>query len=91
MPAKAPLTYLTHDEDRWLPDMNFIGRKLLHRGNGKTYVVTGYCWLGETDRWGFLHSEIREDGFPGVTIARPMSHISGDRSNGEPRYLIIER
>ena len=83
------LTHLTHDEDRWVPDPHLIGKRLYHTGNGKTYQIFGFCWLGDTDRWGYLHAEVRLDGLPGVTIARPMAHLDGRRSNGERRYTFL--
>lgn len=63
-----------------------IGQKLQHTGNGKTYVIQGFCWLGADDLWGYIHSEIRADGLPGVPIVRPMEHIQGNKSDGQRRY-----
>lgn len=82
----SDLTFITRDSENRLPRIDLVGRKLLHTGNGKTYLVSGVCWLGATDEWGYLHAEIRADGFPGVTIARPLSHLTGFRSDGEERY-----
>jgi len=65
------------------PSPRLIGRTMVHNGNGKTYTILGYVWLGETDRWGYLH---RAAGEMGPLIARPISHLDGKLSNGQPRY-----
>lgn len=89
MTEKPELTYETPDVDRWKPDDNLLGVKLLHLGNRKTYIVVGFAWMGATDHWGFLHQEVRPDGQRGVMLCRPMSHIGGERSNGERRYHVL--
>lgn len=87
----ADLTYLTEDIHGVTSDYSVgIGTKLLHLGRMSVYQITGFCWLGATDEWGYLHHEVRGDGLNGPTIARPLSHIYGTRSNGEPRYEIKE-
>lgn len=63
-----------------------IGHCLRHTGNGKFYVITGFAWLGEHDEWGFLHHSLEQDGGYGIILCRPLHHINGNRSNGEPRY-----
>lgn len=68
------------------PPEDLTGMVLRHTGNGKTYQITGSVWLGETDKWGYLH---RAMGERGPVIARPLSHIKGKRRNGEPRYEIM--
>lgn len=65
------------------PPEDLAGTILKHAGNGKTYQITGLVWLGETDRWGYLHRAVGEHG---PMIARPLSHIKGSRRNGAPRY-----
>ena len=60
-----------------------FGTRLTHSGNGKTYIVLDIAWNGDTDEWGYLHKAAGEDG---PLIWRPMSHITGHRSNGQPRY-----
>lgn len=65
------------------PSPRLIGGTMRHTGNGKIYIILGYVWLGETDRWGYLH---RARGEMGPMIARPMSHLEGTRSDGSPRY-----
>jgi len=91
MTSKPPLTYHTTDVDGRTPNFLLIGQRLKHNGNGKTYLIHGFCFMGATDEWGFLHSELRDDGVPGVTLARPLNHIMGKRSNGELRYELLER
>ena len=87
---KGELTYFTPDKNDWLPRVDLVGLQLIHHGNGKTYQITGFCWLGATDEWGFIHAELRSDGRTGIPLARPLSHIDGQRSNGERRYTIRE-
>lgn len=65
------------------PDPHMIGRSMRHTGNGKTYVILGYVWNGETDKWNYLHRAAGEDG---PIITRPLSHLAGVRRNGENRY-----
>lgn len=89
MAEKPPLNFNLEDRMNFQPDHRMIGWKLIHRGNGKLYVITGFCWLGASDEWGYLHAEWRDDGMPGVTIVRPFSHISGRRPNGDLRYDIV--
>lgn len=87
--SKGDLTLNTPDKNGLSPVSSMIGVRLQHTGNKKVYVITGFCWLGDSDEWGYLHSQIvRDDGLPGVTIARPFSHIYGKRSDGSPRYVI---
>ena len=88
MTEKPPLTLILPDSKNGVPARNMLGTRLRHHGNGKLYIITGWCWLGATDEWGYLHSEWRDDGVPGVTIARPITHIYGRRSNGAARYTI---
>lgn len=78
------LDYATPDANGYVPDQNLIGERLRHLGNGKTYVVTGFSWLGATDEWGFCHH--REPPDVAVSITRPVSHLGGNRANEEPRY-----
>lgn len=66
------------------PSPRLIGGTMRHTGNGKTYVIIGYVWLGEADRWGYLH---RAQGEMGPLIARPISHLDGYRSGGQTRYI----
>ena len=86
--AEKPLTYLHEGSDNRVPHPILIGMQLRHLGNQKLYVITGFCWMGATDEWGFLHAEWTPSGVPGVPLVRPLSHILGKRSNGEARYKI---
>ena len=83
------LTYTTPDSTNASPDPELIGTRLLHLGRMSVYQITGFCWLGGLDEWGYLHHEVRGDGLNGPTIARPMHHIGGNRSNGKPRYGVL--
>ena len=88
MAEKQPLTYLTEDSTERVPASTLIGMQLRHLGNQKLYVITGFCWMGAADEWGFLHAEWTPSGVPGVPLVRPLSHLFGKRSNGEARYRI---
>jgi hypothetical protein len=81
-------THRTADTHGRTPDWEMVGMQLLHSDNGKTYIIIGFCWLGETDEWAYLHYEIRPDGLPGVALARPIAHVHGLRDNGQLRYRI---
>jgi hypothetical protein len=83
------LTYITQDSTGLAPIPALIGVQLLHLGRMSKYQITGFCWLGASDEWGYLHHEVRGDGLNGPTIARPLSHLTGNRSNGEPRYKVV--
>lgn len=87
MPRK-PLTYLHEDSDKRVPNPILIGMQLRHQGNKKLYIITGFCWMGATDQWGFLHAEWTETGVAGVPLVRPLEHLFGYRENGEVRYQI---
>lgn len=90
MTTKPTLTYFTPDSTGAIPDFKMIGKSLLHLGNGKTYMITGFAWLGELDEWGFTHvATDLNGGFTGVVLCRPLHHINGVRSNGEPRYEVL--
>jgi len=67
--------YGTTDSVGNIADPRLIGKVITHRGNNKTYRITGFCWLGETDEWGFLHSEDAE----AVVCCRPMRHLNRER------------
>jgi len=83
------LTYRTKDIRGCLPNYIMIGRILLHNGNSRFYQITGFCWLGATDEWGYLHQEVRSDALPGITIARPLAHLHSYLSNGDKRYTLV--
>lgn len=85
MAPKTALTYSTPDIHGDVPQWAWVGDRLKHSGNGKTYRVTGFAWMGATDEWGFIHVE-DGSGPMGVSLCRPMSHRDGVRDNGERRY-----
>lgn len=65
----------------------YVGMHLKHTGNGKTYVVHGFAWNGDTDTWGFFASQLAE--LNAAMVWRPLSHLAGKRNNGETRYQIM--
>lgn len=82
------LTLQTPDVNDEVPDISWFGRRMRHSGNGKTYIVVGFAWMGETDQWGFLHREYDTAG--AVMLCRPLAHMDGARpSNGERRYEVL--
>lgn len=79
------LSHDTVDANGWKASGSVkIGQRLEHLGNKKVYVVKGYCWLGETDTWGFRAAE--ENNSAAVDIVRPLEHLYGNRSDGAKRY-----
>lgn len=85
-----PRLELTHldlnmpDIHGFVPDPDLIGDILTHTARGNQYVVTGFAYLGGTDEWGYEHRLI---GDHGPTITRPLSHLCGERHDGEHRYV----
>ena len=73
------------DEKGFTPsaDRTLIGQQLVHSGNGKTYTILDFVWMGATDEWGFLH---RAAGENGPLLCRPLSQLTGNREDGTPRY-----
>lgn len=86
-PAPEPLvkdehfSYATHDVHGYVPDLSLIGSVWAHSGNQKLYRIEGFAWMGATDEWGYVHRSET-----GPLCCRPMSHLTGKRANGEPRY-----
>jgi hypothetical protein len=81
------LDYATKDRNGFVPDFAMIGTMLRHSGNQKVYIITGFIWSGNDDEWYFTHHDI---GVAPIPLARPMSHIDGNRANGIRRYSIIK-
>jgi hypothetical protein len=88
--ARSALTYATVDSHGFSPHADTLtpmpGVHMRHNGNGHTYVITGFAWLGENDLWGFLHRDVSYDS---PMLCRPMSHIYGYRADGSQRYVIL--
>lgn len=72
----------TPDSVGLIPNAKLLQQKVTHTGNGKTYTVIGFAWLGASDEWGYVHIADMLDPY----IVRPLSHLIGTRSNGEHRY-----
>lgn len=86
---REPLTLQTLDSNDQPPLLGLVGRRLVHTGNGRVYIIQSFAWMGATDEWGFIHAE---EGNPdAVPLCRPQSHIDGNRSNGERRYVMITK
>lgn len=71
----------TSDKDGYVPDTAIIGRLYRHSGNGHTYEIIGFVFLGDTDQWAVLHCRVDCD----VTFSRTVENFFGLR-NGKPRY-----
>lgn len=83
------LTLRTPDSNGEIPDPAFIGQMLRHNKRGKMYMVLEYCWMGETDTWGFIHKEVAAP-YPGsLAIVRPISHLKGVTKDGKSRYSFL--
>lgn len=87
----AELTHNTKDAAGYVASMHthLIGALLKHQGNGRTYIITGFAWMGATDEWGFVHHEAG-NAF-GVTIIRPISHVEGLMADNRARYVQVGR
>lgn len=83
------LDYMTVDRDGVRPNLTLIGSKYRHSGNGKRYVLEGYCWNGETDQWNMVMIAVQEDLGQPVPVVRPIEHLTGFRDNGARRYEAI--
>lgn len=71
--------------------MSLMDNRMVHSGNGKTYQIVGFVWMGATDEWGYAHSAVTEDGsLVAPTIVRPLAHLTGKRDNGELRYKVVK-
>lgn len=70
------LDMLTADKHGFIPNPSLIGVPFKHSGNGKTYTITGYVWLGDTDEWAVTHT--RSDS--PVTFSRTVANFFGDRA-----------
>jgi len=78
-------SYETPDSLGRTPDFRLVGRRLRHLGNQKIYTIRGFAWMGERDVWGFTHDSEDE-----VLCCRPLDHLDGVRSDGQPRYMMLE-
>lgn len=59
-------------------------KTVMHTGNGKEYTIIGVVWDGETDEWNHLYVSPE-----GVFVCRPVSHLTGNRSDGTARYIPV--
>jgi hypothetical protein len=87
MKHTRPLTFETPDAAWYTPDPSLIGQRIRHSGNGKTYVITAFEWMGATDEWGYRHHDIDVPEAGAVSIVRPISHLTGYREDGTERYI----
>lgn len=84
------INYAKRDSKKQLPDRRIIGKKFLHSGNRKLYVVTGYVWHGDTDEWHVKYRpyNFNEDGeYPEFT--RTIENHIGNRKD-KPRFILVE-
>lgn len=79
----------TVDRLGYTPLDGLRGVLLRHVTTQKTYVVTGFCWLGQTDEWGFTHKEWPLS-LMGVEFVRPMSHLRSRTLSGSVRFEDVE-
>lgn len=79
------LDYNRLDSHNFIPSPSILGNVLTHTGNQNQYSITGFVWLGATDEWGFKAIQMNHYEHP-IEIVRPLSHLCGERSNGEMRY-----
>lgn len=79
--------YSTPDTNGYVPEKGLIGQIVQHTGNRKTYEITGFAWMGDGDVWGFVHKRV--DGSP-PELCRPITHLTGNRSDGTRRYVAAD-
>jgi len=79
------LDFTVPDIHGFTPDPQHIGNILTHTGNNNQYSITGFCWLGATDEWGFIAMRVCHYAHT-APIVRPLSHLYGNRATGMPRY-----
>lgn len=80
------LSHSHPDKHGFVPTDELIGQILTHTKDGNPqYIITDVTWLGATDEWGFVARSIG-DGALNATVTRPLSHLYGNRENGENRY-----
>jgi len=84
--AKKPLMLLTKDKAGETPPTRYLNSIWRHTGNKKVYTLMMFCWLGETDRWGFIMTTDDSN----VPVVRPLEHLLGNRSDGSKRYELIQ-
>ncbi len=66
--------------------MDLFDESFRHLGNGHTYTVVGFVWLGDTDEWGIKH---KRNGSL-VECVRSVSNFFGNRGNGQKRFEHIQ-
>lgn len=64
-----------------LAPLDLLGRRFRHTRRNKVYEVIGFCWIGDTDEWGVLHST---SGDP--VYVRSQRNFRGNLDDGKPRY-----
>lgn len=87
MKHTQPLTQTTPDTNGYVPDRALLGEKITHSGNGRTYLITAFEWMGAMDEWGYRHHDVNLPRLSAVDIVRPISHLTGFREDGTERYL----
>jgi len=81
--SKPDLTLETPDSLGYIPEVRLIGTNWQHYGNGHAYVIVGFTWNGETDRWMLRHYRF---GTPGVEYCRTPENFFGLIDETRTRY-----
>jgi len=65
--------------------IDIVGRKFKHAKRSQVYEAIGYCWMGDTDEWGVLHSHI-----DAVVYCRSARNFLGEIEPGVKRFVEVE-
>lgn len=65
--------------------LDLVGHKFKHAKRIQTYEVIGYCWMGDTDEWGVLHSYL-----DAVVYCRSARNFLGDIRPGKKRFVEVK-
>lgn len=71
------------DVDGRRPDYSLVSTHWCHFKRGDIYVITGFAWCGDTDKWHILHKEI---GPSSVVYSRSFNNFFGDCARGFKRF-----
>lgn len=73
--SNAPLDPEVHkDKHGQRAPLHLLGKSFRHTKRNKVYEVIGFCWIGDLDQWGVMHSAIGD-----VVYVRSTENFTGFR------------